>query len=82
MTKQQTQVAWLVETTTGTMFWPVGEHAVATTYCEDGAEPVPAYCDVAHLERHIEAQEGEFIATPGEAKEQAQLRTIDPTLNP
>lgn len=58
MDEHQTQVGWLVETSSGTMFWPVGEHAEATTYCEDGAEPVPMYCNTADLNRHNEAQDG------------------------
>ena len=58
MTEQQIQVGWLVETTTGTMFWPLLEHRDAATYCEDGAEPVPMYCNLDYLERHNEAQEG------------------------
>lgn len=57
MNLDQVQVGWLVETTNGPMFWPIGEHATAVTYCEDDAEPVAIYCNKPELERHNAAQE-------------------------
>lgn len=55
----QIQVGWIVETSKGSMFWPLDDYKDACTYCEEAAEPVEIYCNQSRLNQHIEAQEGE-----------------------
>ena len=55
----QIQVGWIVETSKGSMFWPLDEYKDACTYCEYETEPVEIYCNQRKLNQHIEAQEGE-----------------------
>ena len=57
--KNQIQVGWMVETSAGSMFWPLDEYNIACTYCKDAAEPVGICCNQSKLNQHIEAQEGE-----------------------
>lgn len=52
-TPAQVQVGWIVEALKGTMFFALGEHAEAVTYCKDDAEPVAIYCDKEDLARQL-----------------------------
>lgn len=56
---KQIQVGWIVQTSKGSMFWPLDEYEIACNYCEYETEPVEIYCNQRKLNQHIEAQEGE-----------------------
>lgn len=58
MSKDKLQIGWAVRVMDGTlMFFDLEQRDIASTYCEDGAEPVAIWADAAEMKKHDAVQE-------------------------